>query len=104
MKTLIEQRQKLFREELRKRMIELDDMNSHMNNIHEPIKGDIYFDGIEIEKFIEAFHAETTRLIVKEFYKQYRSFNDGCGCCSSTDLGNEFLKEFSFLFILEESN
>ena len=60
--------QKQFIEEFRKAIIELDDKNYHFL-IENPIKGDIYFDGIEIENFLlerEKEIRETVRGLVKE--------------------------------------
>ena len=45
--------------DLRTMLIENDDCNTHMNNIHEPIKRDIYLDGIELEAFISNLLSST---------------------------------------------
>ncbi len=50
----------------RARLMELDDCNTHMNNINEPIKGDIYFDGIEIERFISQILSEAIEATKEE--------------------------------------
>lgn len=65
--------EKDWREEFRTRLIELDDCNTHMNNIHEPIKGDIYFDGIEIEQFISnlisQIESSAIERVVRDLYE-----------------------------------
>ena len=54
------------REEFRTRLIELDDCNMHMNNIHEPIKGDIYFDGIEMEAWLDTLISSVRESTLEE--------------------------------------
>jgi hypothetical protein len=53
------EKERWWKEPFRALLIENDDCNTHMNNIHEPIKGDIYFDGIEVEAFIEMVESHT---------------------------------------------
>jgi len=53
-------------ESFRIRLIELDDCNTHMNNIHEPIKGDIYFDGVEMEAFLLSALSEARQSALEE--------------------------------------
>lgn len=57
-------------------LIENDDLNQHMNNVNKPIKGDIYFDGIETEQFIKSFLAEELERQKEERDKQILSWHE----------------------------
>lgn len=64
---------KQFQEEelrrFRERLAELDDLDNH--NTNKPIKGDIYFDGIEMESFLVAHDARLLEKVREEFDKKF---------------------------------
>jgi hypothetical protein len=64
--------------ELRKKIIELNDFEQRYTT-GEPIKGDIYFDGIEIEAFISSL-IETTRKEAYEKGKHNGIEEEAIGC------------------------
>ncbi len=53
-----------LKEEFRKLVLDLDD-HTTLKSIAEPVKGDIYFDGVEIEAWIDANFISRQELVEK---------------------------------------
>lgn len=62
----LEELEKEFAKKFRELLKSLDDLNPGEKDLSEPIKRDIYFDGIETETFIKAFYRQYLTDLAKE--------------------------------------
>ncbi len=89
-----------WKEEFRKLLNELNDLNDHHATDH-PIKGDMYFDGIEIEQFISTEKSKSYEEGRREVLGEVREMVEGMKMMGSA-VNDDY--NAAFLIVLSELN